>query len=116
MIKAILFDLDGTLLPMNEDEFTKGYFADSIKFNTIEEATNFYLSCNTKFYRRLVHLFKFDVNTPLRFLPYMEDYSKVWTDKDYCKFFGLTKEESEFMCKDIDDYRSKDFINYITLN
>ncbi len=26
MIKAIMFDLDGTLLPMNEEEFTKGYF------------------------------------------------------------------------------------------
>ena len=26
MIKAILFDLDGTLLPMDQDEFTKGYF------------------------------------------------------------------------------------------
>lgn len=26
-IKAVLFDLDGTLLPMNEDEFTKGYFS-----------------------------------------------------------------------------------------
>ena len=26
MLKAILFDLDGTLLTMNEDEFTKGYF------------------------------------------------------------------------------------------
>lgn len=26
MIKAVLFDLDGTLLPMDQDEFTKGYF------------------------------------------------------------------------------------------
>ncbi len=26
MLKAILFDLDGTLLPMNEEEFTKGLF------------------------------------------------------------------------------------------
>ena len=26
MLKAVLFDLDGTLLPMNEDQFTKGYF------------------------------------------------------------------------------------------
>lgn len=25
MLKAILFDLDGTLLPMNQDEFVKGY-------------------------------------------------------------------------------------------
>lgn len=27
MLKAIFFDLDGTLLPLNEDEFTKYYFA-----------------------------------------------------------------------------------------
>ncbi|MCR5800202.1 MAG: HAD family hydrolase [Lachnospiraceae bacterium] len=26
MIKAVLFDLDGTLLPMDQDEFTGGYF------------------------------------------------------------------------------------------
>ena len=26
MLKAVLFDLDGTLLPMNEENFTKGYF------------------------------------------------------------------------------------------
>ena len=26
MIKAVFFDLDGTLLPMNEDEFVKYYF------------------------------------------------------------------------------------------
>ncbi|MBO4212385.1 MAG: HAD family hydrolase [Oscillospiraceae bacterium] len=26
MIKAVLFDLDGTLLPMDQDEFTRGYF------------------------------------------------------------------------------------------
>ena len=24
--KAVLFDLDGTLLPMDQDAFTKGYF------------------------------------------------------------------------------------------
>jgi len=27
MLKAVLFDLDGTLLPMNEENFTKGYFS-----------------------------------------------------------------------------------------
>ena len=26
MLKAVLFDLDGTLLPMDQDEFVKGYF------------------------------------------------------------------------------------------
>ena len=99
-----------------KNQFTKDYFANSIKFNSLDLANNFYLSCNTNFYRRLIHLFKWDVNVPLRFLPYMEDYSKAWTDEDYCKFFDLTKEESEFMCRKVDDYRVKDFINYINLD
>ena len=99
-----------------KNQFTKDYFANSIKFNSLDLANNFYLSCNTNFYRRLIHLFKWDVNVPLRFLPYMEDYSKVWTDEDYCKFFDLTEEESEFMCRKVDDYRVKDFINYINLD
>lgn len=30
-IKAVLFDLDGTLLPMDQEEFTKGYFKYLIK-------------------------------------------------------------------------------------
>ena len=98
-----------------KNQFTKSYFANSISFETLEQANNFFLSCNTKFYRRLTQLLKWDVHVPLRFLPYMEDYSKVWTDEDYCKFFNLTEEESEFMCRTVDDYRIKDFINYITL-
>ena len=63
---------------------------------------------------------------PLRFLPYMGDelnpttgltgYKTIWTNEDYCKFFGLTEEESEFMCRKVDDYRVKDFINYINLD
>jgi hypothetical protein len=98
-----------------KNQFTKSYFAYSILFTTLDEADNFYKSCNTKFYRRLVQLLKWDVHVPLSFLPYMEDYSKVWTDEDYCKFFDLTEEESEFMCRTVDDYRVKDFINYISL-
>lgn len=31
MIKAVFFDLDGTLLPLNEEEFTKAYFGLLIK-------------------------------------------------------------------------------------
>ena len=32
MIKAILFDLDGTLLLSDSDEFTKAYFAELTKY------------------------------------------------------------------------------------
>lgn len=31
-MKAVLFDLDGTLLPMNEDQFVKGYFGRLFKY------------------------------------------------------------------------------------
>ena len=31
MIKNILFDLDGTLLPMDQDKFANGYFSRLVK-------------------------------------------------------------------------------------
>ena len=91
-------------------------FPHSIKFKTKEEALNFQKSCNTKFYCNIMYLLKLDMNTPLNFLPWMEDYSHTWTDEDYCKFFakyGMSEECQKWMCRDVDDYRIKDFINYI---
>ncbi len=88
----------------------------SIKFIDEKSANNFRDSCHTNFYKNILYIMKFNLSAPINFLPYMEDYSKVWTDEDYCKFFGLTEEESEFMCRKIDDYRVKDFINYINLD
>lgn len=35
MVKAIFFDLDGTLLPMDEKEFTKGYFG--LLYKTVKD-------------------------------------------------------------------------------
>lgn len=91
-------------------------FRHSIKTEDKQTALNIAESCNTNFYRNWIYLIKFNQHMPLRFLPYMEDYSKVWTDEDYCKFFDLTEEESEFMSRKVDDYRVKDFINYINLD
>ena len=89
---------------------------DIIQFETKEEAENFYESTQTNFYKTLNFFGRYytTMNGPsFSFaLPYMNDYSKVWTDKDYCEYFNLTKEESEFMCREVDDYRVKDFIEY----
>ena len=44
------------------------------------------------------------------------DYSHPWTDKDYCEFFGglgMSKECQEWMCREVYDYRIKDFIDYM---
>ena len=91
-------------------------FRHSIKTNDKQTALNIAESCNTDFYRNWIYLIKFNQHMPLRFLPYMENYDKVWTNEDFCKAFGLDKDESEFMCRKVDDYRTKDFINYITLD
>ena len=88
----------------------------TIECDTEEEAKIIIDSFNNNFIYNLMQLIKIDQHTPLRFLPYMKDYSKAWTDEDYCEFFGLTEEESEFMCRKVDDYRVKDFINYIDLD
>ena len=94
-------------------------FPHSIKFQTEEEALNFQSSCNTNFYMNIMYLLKFDMNTPLSFLPWMGDYSHPWTDKDYCEFFGglgMSKECQEWMCREVYDYRIKDFIDYMKFN
>ena len=102
-----------------KNQFTKSVgtpFPHSIKFNSKEEALNFQASCNTNFFSNIIYLLKFDQATPLDFLPWMEDYSHTWTDEDYCKFFakyGMSEECQKWMCRDVYDYRIKDFINYM---
>lgn len=87
----------------------------SVKFNSKEEATNFNLSIRGNFIFNFRQLITYDMHTPFKFIPYMGDYSHIWTDEDYCKFFNLTENESEFMCRQVNDYRLKDFINYTEL-
>ena len=62
-----------------------------------------------------MYLFKLDMHTPFKFLPWMKDYSHAWTDEDYCKFFakyGMSEECQKWMCRDVYDYRIKDFVDY----
>ena len=84
-------------------------FRAAIEFNSCEEAENFITSCHTNFYKNLIQL----IGSIRDYAPYMEDYSKAWTDEDYCNFFNLTEEEAKFMSRQVADYRLKDFIEYI---
>lgn len=94
-------------------------FPHSIKFNSKEEALNFQVSCITNFFSNIIYLLKYDQATPLDFLPWMQDYSHPWTDEDYCEFFGklgMSETCQKWMCRDVYDYRVKDFINYETFD
>lgn len=115
---------DGDIEWMKTRKQTKGQkssgapFPHSIKFRTEEEAINFEKSCNTNFYNNILYLMKLDMHTPINYLPWMGDYSHPWTDKDYCRFFakiGMDRECQKWMCRDVYDYRKKDFINYDTV-
>lgn len=85
----------------------------SIKFRTKREAKNFEKSCCTNFYQNIMYLLKCDMHSPLKYLPWMGDYTRPWKDEDYCRFFaalGMSKECQRWMCREVYDYRVKDFI------
>lgn len=91
----------------------------SIKFRSEREAKNFEKSCSTNFYQNIVYMLKCDMHSPLKFLPWMGDYTHPWTDKDYCRFFGalgMSEECQRWMCREVYDYRVKDFIRKEYIN
>jgi hypothetical protein len=69
----------------------------SIHFNSEEEAKNFEMSTKTIFYRWLMLTMKTDMHVPLKFLPYMNNYLKEWTNEDFYQFFGITEEEQKYI-------------------
>jgi len=62
----------------------------SLSFASENEAINYEKSTKTKFHRYLVLKMKTDAHFPLKYIPYMGDYSKPWDDKRFCEYFGIT--------------------------
>lgn len=59
-------------------------------FNTKIEAENFIKSCrNITYYFIRKIVFSTPTTIPMRGMPFMGDYTKVYTDKDYCDYFNL---------------------------
>ena len=68
-----------------------------IEFDTEIERENFYNSWATKLMIYLMKTECMDVNVHTKFLPYMEDYTKPWTDEGFYKFFNITPEEQKLI-------------------
>ena len=62
----------------------------SLCFKTQDEAVNYEKSTKTKFHRYLVLKMKIDAHFPLKYIPYMSDYTKPWNNKRFCEYFGIT--------------------------
>ena len=61
-----------------------------IEFESENELVNFYDSVNTRFFLYLFNAHTNDVHVKAEYLPYMQDYSKPWTDRRFCDYFKIT--------------------------
>ena len=64
-----------------------------VQFNTEEECKNFYNFTKTKFFKYIYKEEMVDVNVHPQYLPFMEDYTKEWSNEMIYKYFELTEEE-----------------------
>lgn len=63
---------------------------ESLPFTTKAEAQNFIDSYNTKFLKTCLGFLNVSMNIHPEYLPYMGDYTKPWTNKRFCEYFGIT--------------------------
>lgn len=68
-----------------------------LNFNTQEEAENFFNYMQTDFIKFLGIAIKRDVNVPLGFIPYMNDYTRPWTDEELFQLFNITEDEQKII-------------------
>ena len=73
----------------------------SIRFNTVNEAQNFYNSFFTKFYTWLCNITRMCQQLNPKLLPWLNDYIHEWTDEMLYKYFELTDEEIKEIEKEI---------------
>ena len=91
-------------------------FLRSIEFETEEKLRWFVKAYNLQFIYNIVLLLKCNSDVPLKFIPYIDITKDNWSDEDFCKFFGklgMSEECQKWMCRDVYDYRIKDFIDYM---
>jgi hypothetical protein len=83
--------------------FTNGNIDEQLLalFNSGNEANNFNLSINTKFWKYVCFRSTVTNLVPLKYLPWMPTYKKAWTDTDYCEYFNITQVEWQSMLEEI---------------
>lgn len=80
--------------------------AKNLTFFSLNEKNNFYYSVMNKFFFFLVKhcLTSQNIKNVNKFLPYMNDYSHIWTNEMYYDYFNLSKEERELIEQEMSEY------------
>lgn len=73
----------------------------SVKFESVDEAQNFYDVFYTKFGSWLCDITHNQQNLQMSLLPWLGDYTRAWTDADLYTYFGLTENEINIIEKEI---------------
>ena len=68
---------------------SKGNSAEYVSFKTEEEAENFRKSMMMPFIKYINYNAKRGLTNFFPVIPYMGDYSKIWTDSDYAEYFNV---------------------------
>lgn len=91
---------------VQKNQFSKQYGSPipySIKFESVDEANNFVKSTETVFFQYLLIKMHKDIHVPNQWLPFMNDYSKPWTDERFYAYFNITPEEQKIIEKTVKD-------------
>ena len=75
----------------------------NIKFNNVDECINFFNYTRTYLFRYIFNQITSDVQVQVKFLPFMKDYSRPWTNKRLYNYFNITNKEQ----KHIEEYIDK---------
>ena len=75
-------------------------------FKTKNECENFIKYCKSPIAKFAWFLLKYNgyKRKNLKLIPYLNDYTHPWTDKEICKELGLTKEEYNYICEEMKPY------------
>lgn len=80
----------------------KGKIQWQAEFDTKNELQNFQNSFKTKFMEWYYKFIVIPSDCKLHMSMFvMDDYTKPWTDKRFCNFFGISEEEWNYMLKDL---------------
>ena len=70
-------------------------------FNTYDEAKNCFDSFKLNAYMKYVHIIHLHSRYILKDYPYLEDYTKSWTDETFIKYFNLSDESIDYIKNNI---------------
>lgn len=74
----------------------------NIKFNNADECINFFNYTRTYLFRYIFNQITSGANVQDKFLPFMKDYSRPWTNKRLYNYFNITNKEQKYIEEYID--------------